>query len=113
MDEHRETLPSSKCSRTPQPIAQRRKEAAAEENHEGSGAAGKNNLLKEGGRGDRLYGVKKGNEGIIYSRPASPELATEFSEKVMDVSRPWAVLGTAPRPRQGKSWSQHFAWAYS
>jgi hypothetical protein len=40
-----------------------------------------------------------GNEGIIYLRPASPELATEFSEKVMDVSRPWAVLGTAPRPR--------------
>jgi hypothetical protein len=54
-----------------------------------------------------------GNEGIIYSRPASPELATEFSEEVMDVSRPWAVLGTAPRPRQGKSWSHHFAWAYS
>ncbi|CAK9207471.1 unnamed protein product [Sphagnum troendelagicum] len=60
MDEHRETLPSSKCSRTPQPIAQRCNEAAADEDHQGSGAAGKNNLLKEGGRGERLYGVKKG-----------------------------------------------------
>jgi hypothetical protein len=59
MDEHQETLPSSKCSRTPQPIAQRRNEAAAaEEDHEGSGAAGKNNLLKEG----------EGATGFIESR---------------------------------------------
>jgi hypothetical protein len=58
MDEHRETLPSSKCSRTPQPIAQRRNEAAADEDHQGSGAAGKNNLLKEG----------EGATGFIESR---------------------------------------------
>jgi hypothetical protein len=34
--------------------------SAREEDHEGSGAAGKNNLLKEEGRGDRFYGVEKG-----------------------------------------------------
>ncbi len=44
-----------------------------------------------------------GNEGIIYSRPASPELATEFSEEVMDVSRPWALPLGQDRENPGAS----------